>query len=122
MKTITIAGNVTRDSELRRLQDGTPVLGFSVAVSNRDKTATFFDVSVFGKRGEAIEQYITKGKGLCVSGEFNAREYEGKTYLQIRANEIHFMGSGKSEERPSYSDVTQGGVGDTELNEDSIPF
>lgn len=90
MKTITIAGNITKDGQLRRTQDGTAVLGFSVAVNDRNKNATFFDVSMFGKRGEGLEPYMKKGTFACVTGDFSTREYEGKTYLMVNANEISF--------------------------------
>ena len=62
MKQITIAGGLTRDATLRRTQNGDPILGFSVGVSEgRDKPSTYFDCSLFGKRGEALEQYLRKG-------------------------------------------------------------
>lgn len=86
MKSITIAGNCTKDAELRDA-GGTKVAGFSVAVSgyeNREKTTTYFDVSVWGKRGEAVTKFAKKGSKICVTGELGTREYNGKTYLTIR--------------------------------------
>lgn len=100
MNITTIAGNIGKDAELRRLQDGTPVAQFSVAVDNgKDKSgnrreSTWFDCSIWGKRGEALEPYIKKGGKVTVSGRVSARAHEGKAYLQINAQEITLQGSG----------------------------
>lgn len=120
MKQITIAGNITKDAELRRTQGGDSVLGFSIAVNDRDKTATFFDCSVWGKRATALEPYLTKGTFACVTGAFSTREYEGKTYLQVNAGEIAFTGGNrKMDDRQSgYRDEPR----QVEDMDDEIPF
>lgn len=94
MQIITIAGNVTKDGEIRHLNNGDPVLGFSVAVNGigRDAPSTFFDCSLFGKRGEALAPMITKGGKVAVSGTFGTREHNGKTYLTVRATEVTLQG------------------------------
>ena len=97
MKHIVIAGGLTRDSELRRTGAGDPILNFSVGVSEgRDKSSTYFSCSLFGKRGEALAPYLTKGAKVTVIGDFSTREHEGKTYLQIRADQVTLQG-GKPE-------------------------
>lgn len=97
MKVITIAGNVGKDPVLRRTQGGDPILGFSVAVSNgRDVPATWFDVSIFGKRAMALDPLIGKGSRLTVAGQFSTREHEGKTYLQVSASEVTLQGGNQS--------------------------
>jgi single-strand DNA-binding protein len=95
MKQITIAGGLTRDATVRRTQAGDAILGFSVGVSEgRDKPSTYFDCSLFGKRGEALAQYLTKGTKVTVCGDLSTREHEGKTYLQVRADQITLQGGG----------------------------
>lgn len=92
MKNITIAGNIGKSAELRQAGNS-QVAGFSVAVSNgRDKDSTWFDCSLWGKRGEALAQYLTKGSKVCVTGELKTREHDGKTYLKIDANDVTLMG------------------------------
>ncbi len=99
MKQITISGGLTRDAVLRRTQQGDPILGFSVGVSEgRDKPSTYFDCSLFGKRGEALEPHLKKASKVTVCGDFSTREHEGKTYLQIRVSEITLQGGGKGGE------------------------
>lgn len=102
MKNITIAGRLGKAAELRRLQDGTPVLSFTVAVDDgwgKRKRTLWFDCSLFGKRGEPLEQYMPKGTAVAVSGDLSTREYEGKTYLTVRVNEVTLQGGKQDGER-----------------------
>ena len=124
MQIVTIAGNLGKDAELRRTQQGDPILGFSVAVSEgRDKPTTWWDVSLFGKRGEKLAQYLTKGSRVTVTGRFSAREYEGKTYLQCAANEIALQGGGESRDAgDDYREKMPAGGGFQNDLDDEIPF
>jgi len=99
MKQITIAGGLTRDAVIRRTQSGDAILSFSVGVSEgRDKPSTYFDCSLFGKRGEALEQYLRKGTKVTACGDFSTREHEGKTYLQVRVDQITLQGGGNRDD------------------------
>lgn len=127
MKTICIAGRVTKDAELRRTQAGDAVLGFSVAVDDfngKEKRGLFFDCSLWGSRGSTLEKYIVKGTQISVSGEFSTRESEsGKTYLTIRANDVALQGgkkqeSGQSQQAQSYATASGGSA----ALDDAIPF
>lgn len=137
MKQICIAGRTGKAAELRRLQDGTPVLSFSVAVDDgwgERKRTLWFDCSLFGKRGEPLEQYMPKGTAVAVSGDLSTREYEGKTYLTVRVNEVTLQGGKQDgerrESRPARQEQgmydrddprTGGGSYADELNDD-LPF
>lgn len=95
MKAITIAGRIGKDAETRTTQGGDQVTGFTVAVDEGfgDKKRTlWFDVSHWGKRGAAVAQYLTKGSNVTVTGDLSTREYEGKTYLTIRAHDLTLQG------------------------------
>lgn len=128
MKSITIAGRTGKNAELRRTQDGTQVLSFSVAVDDgygdRKKTL-WFDCSLFGKRGAALEPILPKGTSVTVSGDFSTREHDGKIYLQVRVNDVTLQG-GKPEggrtgtSQPKASDFS-GAYGGNDLNSE-IPF
>lgn len=106
MKTVVIAGNLGKDATLRRTQGGDPVLGFSVAVEERsgqEKRTLWFDCSLWGKRGEALEQYLTKGTRVAVSGDLSTREHEGRIYLTVRASEVTLMGGGQDRQSSGMS-------------------
>lgn len=130
MKNVTIAGRLGKDAVLRRTQSGDPVLSFSVATDDgygQNKRTLWFDVSVWGKRGEALSDHLTKGSAVSVAGDLSTREYEGKTYLTVRANEVTLLGGRNDGERQdsqpaqrqSYAEASGGGPVDLD---DSIPF
>ena len=101
MQVMTICGKLGRDAELRSTNSGDQVCSFSVAVdqrNGRDKTTNWYRVSIWGKRGEVLQQYLTKGAAVTVVGEFSVSEYEGKTQLNIRASEIALQG-GRNDDR-----------------------
>ena len=124
MKTITIAGNIGKDAVVRTTQGGDMVTGWSVAVEDRqgrEKRTLWFDCSMWGKRGETLSQYLTKGTKVAVSGDLSTREHEGKTYLTVRADQVTLMGGGQ--ERQSYGDVASGDQAPRDdLDSDIIPF
>ena len=94
MKSITIAGGIGRDAQLRTTGNGDKVAGFPLGVSEGfgDKQRTiWFDVSIWGKRAETLAPMLTKGGKVCVSGDLSTREHEGKTYLTVRAAEVTLM-------------------------------
>lgn len=95
---ITIAGHLGRDAEVKDA-GGSKVCEFSVAVNSKQKGqdhTMWFRVAVWGKRGEAVAEYLTKGKAVLVTGRFSVREYEGKNgpgySLEINADALEFLG------------------------------
>ena len=85
METLIIAGTVGKDAVLRRTGNNDAVLGFSVAVDqgkdkNSNKRETkWYDASIWGKRAESLQSYITKGTKLTLQGRPTAREHEGRS-------------------------------------------
>lgn len=131
MKTITIAGNIGKDATTRTTQGGDSVTGWTVAVEDRqgkEKSTLWFDCSLWGKRGETLAQYLTKGSKVAVSGDLSTREHEGKTYLSIRADQVTLLGGGEKREerqearhddRARQSPPAQGR---RDMDDDAIPF
>lgn len=127
MKALTIAGRVTKDATTRDAGSDR-VTGFSVAVDDRsgkEKSTLFFDCSLWGKRGETLAQYLTKGSSVTVAGDLGTREYEGKTYLTLRVNDVTLQGGGKArddhDQRPA-EERRGGGGGESYDLSDDIPF
>ena len=104
MNSITITGNLGKDAEMRALNDGTPVLSFSVADNQgKDKSSIWWNCSLFGKRAESLHQYLTKGQQVTVIGNVSEREFTDKEgnkrkSMDVRVNDIALQG-GKREER-----------------------
>jgi single-strand DNA-binding protein len=108
MQNITISGRLGRDAELRTTQQGDSVCGFTVAVDvrqGREKITNWWRVSIWGKRGEALNQYLVKGASVTVIGEFSLAEYDGKPQLNIRANEIALQGGRSDGGQPAQRDA-----------------
>lgn len=131
MQTITIAGRIGKDAELRSTNNGDQVCGFSVAVDSRqgrEKVTNWWRVSLWGKRAEALSQYLTKGSNVTVSGEFSLGDYDGKPQLNIRANEIALQGGSAGASDQRREPTQQSGVAyskssgfDDDLD-DEVPF
>ena len=87
MNAWSIAGRVGRDAELRRTSGDTAVLNVPVAVDQRrggEKQTLWVDVAVWGKRGEALAEYVTKGTVVALTGEAGAKAGDnGKVYMKL---------------------------------------
>ena len=130
MQTITIAGKLGRDAELRTTQTGEVICNFTVAVDQRegrDKTTNWWRCSIWGKRGESLAPYLLKGAAVTVAGSMSVTEYDSKLQLNIRVAEIALQG-GKQEQRQERASARAGGGGDhgssfaTDPLDDEIPF
>ena len=74
MNSLTITGNLGKDAEMRALNDGTPVLSFSVADNQgKDKPSIWWNCSLFGKRADSLQQYLFKGLQVTVIGTVSER-------------------------------------------------
>jgi single-strand DNA-binding protein len=73
---LTVVGRLGRDPEMRYMPNGDPVTSFNIATDRawndkngqKQKETTWFRCSVFGKRAEVANQYLSKGKMVLVSG------------------------------------------------------
>ena len=112
MNSISIAGQLGKDAEQRFLPNGDAVASFSVADSQgKDKPTIWWNCSLFGKRAEALTQYLTKGQAVTVSGNVTQREYMDKdgnkrTAMDVRVNDIALQG-GKRDEAPRQATPAQ---------------
>ena len=90
--TVTVIGNLGSDPVERMTQSGTKVVDFSIAVNNgKDKEATWYRISVFGKQGENCMTYLKKGAKVAVFGELRTNEKDGKIYLNVSAYRVDFL-------------------------------
>lgn len=126
MKSITIAGNIGKAAELRTTQGGDSVASFSVAVNDkRNKDQTYwFTCTLWGKRAQALSQYLTKGTKVTVQGDLTTREYEGRTYLEVNVADVAMQGGkqdGQSGGNGGYGGQSQYAGNNNDL-EDDVPF
>ncbi|MFA6507738.1 MAG: single-stranded DNA-binding protein [Treponemataceae bacterium] len=102
---VVLIGRLTRDAELKYTAGGQAVCKFALAVNRRKKTgdqwieeANFFDVVLWGRSGEAINQYLLKGKQVAVEGELRQDRWEqdgqNRSKVEIQANNVQLLGGG----------------------------
>ena len=87
---VILAGNLTRDPELRYTPKGTAVSRITLAVNRTFATETgerkeevaFIDVDVWGRQAETIAQYMRKGRPLLIEGRLKLDTWEDKNTHQ----------------------------------------
>lgn len=93
---VILMGNLTRDVEMRTTSGGQNVASFSLAVSRswrgqdgqQQEQTSFINCVAWGKAGEIIAQYTSKGSSLLVSGRLDQRSYEDKDGNKRQAVEV----------------------------------
>ena len=105
MNQINLIGNVGSDPEIKEFGDGdNKVSEFSLATNRRFKKAdgskgeetTWLRCKVWGKRADVIQQYVSKGDKLFVTGRISIRQdNEGRYWTEVIVQEFEFLGSPK---------------------------
>jgi single-strand DNA-binding protein len=98
---ITIVGNITRDTELRYTPSGQANVRLGVAVNRRwqdrgsgewNEATSFFDVIAWRELAENVNESLKKGARIIVTGRLEQRtwEQEGnkRSVVEIIADEI----------------------------------
>ena len=105
---VVLAGNLTRDPELRYTPKGTAVARIGLALNRTWKSetgesreeVTFVDVEAFGRQAEVLSQYLRKGRPLLVEGRLKLDQWEDKnthqkqSKLKVVLEQFSFLDSG----------------------------
>jgi single-strand DNA-binding protein len=147
---VILAGNLTRDPELRYTPKGTAIARITLAV-NRTYTAeggekkeevSFVDVDVWGRQAEVIAQYMKKGRPLLVEGRLKQDTWEDKntkqkqSKLKVVLEGFSFIDSGRGGEgggaveaprsrpaqAPAAAPAPEAAEGDAPPEGDDVPF
>ena len=111
---VMLAGNLTRDPQVKFLANNTAVCEFGLAINKRYKDkngeqqeeVTFVDVSCFGRTAELVGQYLTKGRNCFIEGSLKLDQWEDKdgqrrSKIKVVAQNVNFIGGeAKAQERP----------------------
>jgi single-strand DNA-binding protein len=80
---IMLMGHMGKDAELQYLASGSPIMKFSLAVSeNRKKgdkwesETEWFNVTQFGDQAERASEYLRKGNAVYVEGKLKTRTWD----------------------------------------------
>ena len=111
MNKVFINGNLTKDMEVKVLQNGNYVGKFTVAntVGYGDKKKTYFiPCTLFGKRVESLEKILVTGAGVLVEGQLDytsVKDEQGnwKNYTNVIVTEIEIT---KFKETNNYDNMS----------------
>jgi single-strand DNA-binding protein len=104
INTVVLAGNLVRDAELKYSNNGLAILEFSIAINDQKKQGDswvdevyYFDVTVFGRRAEALQRFLTKGKPVGVEGKLKQdrwqnQEGQNRSKVGVIANNVMLLG------------------------------
>lgn len=87
---VILAGNLTRDPEVRYTPKGSAVARLSLAVNRTYTTETgekkeevsFVEVDAWGRQAEVIAQYMKKGRPILIEGRLKQDTWEDKNTHQ----------------------------------------
>lgn len=116
---ILLMGNLTQDPELRVTPKGSTVCQFGLAMNRewkddagqKQQETLFVDVTAFGRTGETIAKYCTKGRPLYVEGRLKLDTWDDKTTGQKRSKHgvicesFQFLGGRDSSSEGSQPDA-----------------
>lgn len=110
---VILAGNLTRDPQVRFLANEKAVANFGLAINNRYKAAdgtqkedtVFVDIEAWGRTAELVGQYLTKGRACLVEGRLRLDTWEKdgqkNSKLKVVADNVQFLDFGNRGERPA---------------------
>lgn len=138
---VMLMGNLTRDPEIRVTPKGTSICQFSLAINREYKTESgekredvlFVDIEAWGKQGETVAKYCTKGRPLYVEGRLRLDQWEDKNTKEKRSRmkvvleQFQFLGGGNSNDgaAPSAERAAPAAQAKPAKNEDldeDVPF
>jgi len=103
---IILAGNLTRDVEVRYTQGGSAIGNTAIATSRKFKSATgeqkeevlFVDLTFFGRTAEIANQYLRKGSKVLVDGrlkldQWTAQDGSKRSKHSVTVENLQMLGS-----------------------------
>ncbi len=101
---VFMAGNLTRDPELRHTSSGVPVANFRIASNRyyrsqdgeRKEDVCYINVVAWQRLGELVGERLHKGSAVLVEGELQSRSWDAedgsrRTVVEIRAFRVQFL-------------------------------
>lgn len=139
MNSVVLIGRLTADPEIKYLEEyNSSVCDFCLAVArdfknkNGEYDTDFFNINLWGKKGETLAQYATKGSLISVSGSLRINKYiskngESRTYTCVYADKFNFISNKHPKNDSSvyqHNDLFEEEMenDDCEIPEEEIPF
>ena len=120
LNSISIAGRLSKDPELRTTQSGVSVASFTVAVERdfsaqgQQREVDWFDCVAWRQGGEFVSKYFHKGDMIIVTGRMQSRDWTDnqgnkRRNWEIQVDHSYFGGSKSDSQSGSQSYGSQGG-------------
>jgi single-strand DNA-binding protein len=128
---VTLAGNLTRDPQVRFFANEKAVADFGLAINRKFKgndgsmkeETTFVDVEAWGRTAELVGQYLTKGSGCFVEGRLKLDSWDDKktgekrSKIKVVADSVQFLGGRGERGGPGAPAGDQGQSDQSDANE-----
>ena len=138
---VMLMGNLTRDPELRHTPSNVPVCNFGIATNHtwndangqEQNEVTFVDVAAWGKRGEVINQYLSKGDPIFIEGRLKLEQWTDdsgnkRSKISVVADRFEFIKQrGDNNGQQPANNQAQANTApvkqaEFEIDDDDIPF
>ena len=94
---VILIGNLGKDPEIRYLENGTPVVNFTLATTENfmDKSSgekkshtEWHNIVIWRKLAEVANQYLKKGSQIYLEGKLSTRNYQDKDGVTKYSTEV----------------------------------
>ena len=136
---MNFTGRLTRDAEIRTVNENSKVVSFSVAINDsyknkegeRVQLTEFIDCSYW--RTMAVAEHLTKGTLVELTGWLRSRAWtdaqgQARSVLSLRTSDIKFLGGGTKREKqqeaqkPATGKSRKSAQGEAKKDDDDLPF
>lgn len=129
-----LLGNLGKDPEIRKLDDGRAVANFSIATSESYKNKAgekvtnteWHNIVLWSPLAEIAENYLKKGSQVYIEGKISNRSYEDKEgvkkYIsEVVGRDITLLGRAPESQQQNDSSSTENDNPEA-VQEDDLPF
>nr|DAE98614.1 MAG TPA: Single strand binding protein [Caudoviricetes sp.] len=138
---ICLVGRLTKNAELKYVNDSMAVATFTLAVNrnfksqNGEREADFINCVIWRQQAENLANWAKKGALIGITGRIQTRSYENqqgqRVYVtEVVANDFQLLESRKDREagqsqgysHPDFSRQTQMNANPMDISDDDLPF
>ncbi len=119
LNSVHIAGNLTRDPEVKIVGENRTVASFGLAINRRyrgsdgqqKEETCFLEIECWGRQAELVGQFLTKGRNCLIEGSLQYQQWTDKnnnkrSQVRVLAQRVHFIG-GAQQASPRVQESTQ---------------
>mgnify|MGYP001282955044 CR=1 FL=1 len=128
---VILAGNLTRDIDLRETPGGASVADAGLAVNDRRKQGdewvdetSFIDLTLWGRTAQTAAEYLSKGSPILLEGRLKQDSWENeagekRTKLKVVVDRLQFLQNKGDKNTESKKEAVSAG---TSSKDGDIPF